>query len=471
MKVAGFAVIILLFSASAIPSSAQCARKVEALSHGELRVAPNGRYLQHRDGTPFFYLADTAWELFHRLDRKDTLKYLDDRACNGFNVIQAVALAEYDGLNVANMNGDKPLIGNNPERPNDTYFKHVDWVIEQAARRDMYIALLPTWGDKVVKMWGIGPVIFNPQNARVYGRWLGKRYANTPNLIWMLGGDRPAKGFEDVWRAMATGIKEGGAKQLMTYHPSGGSNPLEWFNASDTWLDFIGFQSGHSRRDIENYRWITLGWNSTPTRPVIDLEPRYEDHPINWDAKLGYFDGSDVRQAQYWAVFAGAAGVTYGAHPIWQFYAREREPNAHVRHTWEEALLLPGAKQLRHLRDLILRWPYFMRIPDDSIVVNNANGEEHIRATRDAEGTYALIYVPTGKPFEIRTSWAKADRFYHDWFDPRTGRRHPGGSYRRHPTLRFSPPTSGRGEDWVLVLYSSRNWPTSRILDTRASGN
>jgi hypothetical protein len=240
----------------------------------------------------------------------------------------------------------------------------------------------------------------------------------------------------------------------MTYHPSGESNPLQWFNASDTWLDFIGCQSGHSRRNIENFRWISAGWNNTPPKPVIDLEPRYEDHPIDWNAKLGYFDEADVRQAQYWAVFAGAAGITYGAHPIWQFYTRNREPIAYARHTWEEDLLLPGARQLHHLRDLILRWPYLTRIPDDSIVGNNVDGEEHIQATRDAEGTYALIYVPTGKSFEIRTSWAKANRFSYDWFDPRTGSRHLGGSYRKHPTLRFTPPSSGRGKDWVLVLYS-----------------
>lgn len=459
MKVAGFAVIILLFSASAIPSSAQCARKVETLSHGDLRASPNGRYLQHRDGTPFFYLADTAWELFHRLDRKDTLKYLDDRACNGFNVIQAVALAEHDGLNVPNMNGDKPLIENDPERPNEAYFRHIDWVIEEAARRDIYIALLPTWGDKVVKMWGIGPEIFNEQNARVYGRWLGKRYANTPNLIWMLGGDRPAKGFEDIWRAMATGIKEGGAKQLMTYHPSGESNPLEWFNATDAWLDFIGFQSGHSRRNIENYSWITLGWNSTPPRPVIDLEPRYEDHPINWDAKLGYFDDFDVRQAQYWAVFAGAAGITYGAHPIWQFYASGREPVAHARHTWEEDLGLPGAKQLRHLRDLMLSRDYVSRIPANDIVVEKTDGEDHIQATRDASGSYAMIYVPTGKTFHVRTNWANATSFNTSWFDPRSGNYRQAWARNRGPLFGFTPPSSGRGQDWVLIIESASKKP------------
>ena len=62
---------------------------------GKLRVAANQRYLQYDDGTPLFYLGDTAWELLHRLNREEAQYYLSNRAAKGFTVIQAVALAEY----------------------------------------------------------------------------------------------------------------------------------------------------------------------------------------------------------------------------------------------------------------------------------------------------------------------------------------------------------------------------------------
>ncbi|MBX5439675.1 MAG: DUF4038 domain-containing protein, partial [Thermoflavifilum sp.] len=122
-----------------------------AIKAERLRVSDNHRYLVYADGEPFFWLGDTAWELFHRLSRDSCLMYLDDRAAKGFTVIQAVILAELDGLHTPNAEGHLPLIGDDPGRPDERYFEDVDWVIEQAARRGLYIAILPTWGDKVYR--------------------------------------------------------------------------------------------------------------------------------------------------------------------------------------------------------------------------------------------------------------------------------------------------------------------------------
>jgi hypothetical protein len=139
----------------------------ERLRH-ELKVSPNHRFLIHGDGTPFFYLGDTAWELFHRLTLEESERYLENRRSKEFNVIQAVVLAETDGLNVPNQDGERPLIDNDPAKPNEAYFKHVDAVVNMAAKKDLYIGMLPAWGDKVVKAWGVGPLIFNAENARAY---------------------------------------------------------------------------------------------------------------------------------------------------------------------------------------------------------------------------------------------------------------------------------------------------------------
>lgn len=75
-----------------------------------IQVTPNGRFLQRADGAPFFYLGDTAWQLFHRLTLAESTHYLTNRAAKGFTVIQAVALAELGGLDVPNANGDLPLL-------------------------------------------------------------------------------------------------------------------------------------------------------------------------------------------------------------------------------------------------------------------------------------------------------------------------------------------------------------------------
>src|SRR6187455_945259 len=85
----------------------------------QLSVSDNKRYLVTKDGKPFFWLGDTAWELFHRLTREEADKYLKNRADNGFTVIQAVALAELDGLRVPNAYGEIPLEDFDPTRPRD----------------------------------------------------------------------------------------------------------------------------------------------------------------------------------------------------------------------------------------------------------------------------------------------------------------------------------------------------------------
>ena len=213
-----FVQLILLLSLSLAPLAARAA------DGPSLKVSENKRFLVKPDGSPFFYLGDTAWELFHRLDRTEADLFLADRAAKGFTVIQAVALAEFGGLTEPNRYGQLPLEGNDPSKPNDKYFEHVDYVVDKAASLGMFTALLPTWGDKVNKKWGQGPEIFTPQNAQAFGAYLGNRYKDRP-IIWMLGGDRPVEKPEHtaIWRAMAAGLKQGdGGRHLITYHPMGG---------------------------------------------------------------------------------------------------------------------------------------------------------------------------------------------------------------------------------------------------------
>jgi hypothetical protein len=98
----------------------------------QLRVSGNRRFLVRADGSPFSWFADTAWELFHRLTREEAAFYLNKRAEQGFTLIQAVVLAEFAGIRQPNAYGDSALIEEDPTRPNDAYFRHVDWVVAQA---------------------------------------------------------------------------------------------------------------------------------------------------------------------------------------------------------------------------------------------------------------------------------------------------------------------------------------------------
>jgi|SRR5450432_2518259 len=147
---------------------------------GKLRVAKNGHDLCFEDGYPFFWLGDTGRELFHRLTIPEIKLYLDNRASQGMNVIQAVVLAEFDGLRKPNRYGDIPFNHENTTQPNETYFKIIDSTIHLAFENGIFIGLLPTWGDKVTRNRGAGPVIFDSLKAYTYGKWIGNRNKTNP---------------------------------------------------------------------------------------------------------------------------------------------------------------------------------------------------------------------------------------------------------------------------------------------------
>jgi hypothetical protein len=429
----------------------------------QLHVHTNGHALMTEDGAPFFWLGDTAWELFHRLSREEARRYFETRQRQRFNVVQAVALAEFNGLSEPNRYGELPLFDRDPTRPNDAYFRLVDEYIDMAAAHEIYIGLLPTWGDKVAKgMWMSENVIFTPENARIYGRRLGERYRDRSNIIWIMGGDRPAvyDTYDErpVWRALAEGIREHIPHALMSYHTKGGESSSRDLH-EEPWLDVNMMQSGHGGgHDVPVWDWITDDYARTPTKPTLDGEPNYEDHPVNpwptWDPANGYFRDYDVRKQTYRSVFAGGCGVTYGHHAVWQFYAPEREVVNYADRYWTEAITRPGAEQMRRLRALIESRPLFTRIPDQSLLRSDAGaGPAHIRATRDSNGQYALIYFPQPmQTAEIDLTRLAGETARAWWYDPRSGSAQEIGVFPTTQPHAFTTPADG--PDWVLALDS-----------------
>jgi hypothetical protein len=440
----------LLLAGLSLPSAA-----------GDLGVSENGRYLVNaRSQEPFFYLGDTAWELFHRLDREQADRYLRDRASKGFTVIQAVALAELDGLNSPNAYGHRPLIENDPTRPDlrdgreNDYWDHVDFVVGRANELGLVMGLLPTWGDKWNLKWGVGPVVFGVGSAEAYGRFLGERYRDA-DVIWILGGDRNPESDEHlaITRAMARGIAAGdGGEHLMTFHPQGGSSSADWFH-DDDWLDFNMFQSGHGTRLNPNHEVTQRGRELEPTKPVLDGEPCYEDHPVDWKPEQGWFDEWDARRAAWNSMLSGAAGHTYGNHNIWQMWQEGRDPISSARTPWYEAIHHPGSAQMGHMRRLLESRPFHALLPDQSLVVgDNPPGADQVVTARGAKGDFILAYVPTGKAVKLRLDSLASGTARAWWYNPRQHAAQSAGEFVGATTLELVPPSSGRNNDWVLVL-------------------
>jgi Protein of unknown function (DUF4038)/Putative collagen-binding domain of a collagenase len=441
-----------------------------------LKVSENKRFLVYEDGKPFFWLGDTAWELFHRLNREDAERYLKNRADKGFTVIQAVAIAELDGHSDPNAYGHLPLIDLDPtkpavkEGPANDYWDLVDYIVDKANALGLTIGFLPTWGrywhDKTKET---GKPLFTMANAEVYGEWLGKRYKEK-SLVWILGGDRGVDNNEqrEILHAMARGLRKGdGGAHLVTFHPPGGNGSSTWFH-NDDWLDFNMRQNGHAAEFTGRYDNTRKDYDRTPTKPVLDGEPIYEDHPVSFKAKeLGHSISSDVRRPLYWDLFTGACGHTYGHHSVWQMWSPGKTPINNPLMPWNEAIDQAGAAQMQHGRRLMESRPFLTRIPDDSIIASNrvptsmpGAGRYRFVATRDVAGSYAMVYAPVGRKFSVRMDKITGPKVKAWWFNPRDGKATAIGTFENSGEREFTPPDYGEMIDWVLVLDdAARKYP------------
>lgn len=409
--------------------------------------------------------------MFHRLTREETILYLDARQKLEFNVIQAVAVSEFEGNKIPNRYGFLPFVDENvptpaaKDGPENDYWDHVDFVVDEANKRGMYVGFLPCWGS----YWKDGN-IFNPENARAYGEWLGKRYKDK-GIIWILGGDREVETEREraTLNAMAEGLIAGGGKRLTTFHPRG------WYSSSKSfhdapWLDFNMRQNGHDP-EYGLYSGTAYDYAREPVKPIIDGEPLYEDHPVNANAeKRGHSLAFDIRRAFYWDVFNGAFGHTYGHHSVWQWYDPDVEgvgPTNRPLYSWKEALNRPGAEQMQYGKRLIESRPFLTRVPDRDMIVPEKNrlavpgaGVRTFVATRDQEGSWAMIYIPVGRAVTIDFTRLNAEKLHMYLFNPRNGKSSDLGVVANKGKMKFTPPCVGELLDWVLVVDdASKNYP------------
>jgi hypothetical protein len=81
-------------------------------------------------------------------------------------------------------------------------------------------------------------------------------------------------------------------------------------------------------------------------------------------------------------------------------------------------------------------------------------------ATRDFDGTYAMVYAPVSRPFTVRMSKIAGSKVRAWWFNPRDGSTTPAGTFDNTGERTFEPPGRGEMTDWVLVLDdAARNYP------------
>jgi hypothetical protein len=427
------------------PTAVERARRVAPTSSG-LSVSPNHRYLVNSDGTPFFYMADTAWHLFNKTTRGQADQYLETRAAQGFTVIQAEINAHF-----RDVYRHWAFTNNDVTRPNEAFFQNMDYMIRRANSLGMYVALVPLDSE-----WSANG-IFNKNNVYQFGRYLGRRYAND-KIIWVLGGDVSGNVGDGVamWRELAAGITRGAAnkdesKVLMTFHPTYAQSSSQWFQ-NDSWLDFNAIQSGHSFNRA-NYDMVSADYGKNPQKPVIDIEGAYEDIPAGIRKGNPRLTDYDVRKAAYASVFAGSFGVTFGNNNVWQFVTSPGSKRNLASTKWQDALVTMGAYSMKYIKRLMMSRPMLNRVPDQSLVAGTTYGAaDRIQATRAGDGSYAFVYTASGKSVTVNLNRLSGTRVTARWYNPRAGKSVYLGVYAKSGARTFKAPSSGVNNDWVLVL-------------------
>lgn len=417
-----------------------------------LRVSENRRYLEDAAGTPFLVVGDTPWSLIAQLNEADIARYLDDRAQRGFTALIVNLLEHKFGSKApAKLDGVAPFLEPGDfTQPNPAYFDYAHRAVAAAGERGLSVWLCPAylgWGGKdegffqEIKAAGRAAL-------RGYGRFVGARFKDLPNLVWMMGGDY-ALPAEERWAGeeLALGLREGGAEQLMTAH-GGQTSATETFG-DQSWLAVDTVY----RYQPDLWRPLRAAWLNEPTRPFVMIESAYEgEHQAAPDR---------IRRQAWWPMLCGACGQFFGNNPIWYFDGpgftdRKSAP------TWQQALDLPGSRDMARLGRLFRQYPWWRLVPDVGdrlIAAGGGDGAEKATAAHTPDWKLALLYV-AGDGRGVRALTLDLSsfpgpvtaRWYNPAQDAPLALHNPPLSNSPGQVLR-TPGDNGTGaNDWVLVL-------------------
>ncbi|MBX2925505.1 MAG: glycoside hydrolase family 140 protein [Chitinophagaceae bacterium] len=415
-----------------------------------LKVSDNTRYLVDQKGKPFFYNGDTGWMLFLRLTKEETRQYLSDRKNKHFTAIQTM---------LTGFATFKDAIREKPFRDstdlasiNESYFDHVEWVVQQAESMGLLMSIAPLWAGCCGEGFGgkgaVGPRSIlsdnGPQKCRAFGEYIGKRFAKYNNIIWIMGGDIDPFEDREVMNELALGIKSQARHHLLTYHASSSHSSTDvwpdtsWLDVVMTYTYFRGFNKAWNKNQPDVYEVNYKEYAKQPVKPFFLGESTYEGEHDAWGSPV------QVRKQAYWSVLSGGTGNAYGS-PLWR-----------MDNNWKRQLELPGGNSLQYFYKLFQSKKWFELMPDStsSVITSGAGkfaGNDYAVAAKHQKGKYIIAYIPSGRTFTINTSGIRGSKLKASWYNPANGETTLEGKYRNKGELSFTTPDAN---DWVLVVES-----------------
>jgi hypothetical protein len=409
-----------------------------------------------QNSQPFFFLADTASRISHRLNRQEVDFYLTKRAQQGFTtILMAAVRAHPSEWSLPNQYGDRPFIndditrpaitaGNNPNDPSEyDWWDHIDYIIDTAAEKGLTVALVPF----AVSNAGSGFTYLNTSNAETYGYFIGKRYKDRSNIVWVLGWDNDPTTAEKeaVWNLMAKGITEGVAgvedysKTIMTFHPEKLSST--WFHNAP-WLDINMIQPYLD----PIHTLITNDYNLSPVKPTGIGEGFYE---LGSRSDGTTASALTIRKEAYWSFLAGGY-YTYGNMSIWHF----GDQPASIPH-WTTAIDTASAQQMTIFKNFLTAREWWKYVPRQSVFASGMACDTTLNAAaRSTDGRSILIYLSSPTTVSIRMNDIAQAPVRAEMMNPATGEQQFIGTFANSGTQQFTTPAGW--EDAVLLLESNK---------------
>ena len=436
--------------------------------HGPIRVSDTRTFLEHADGTPFFWLADTGWNAALLSTPEEFDHYIAERRRQKFTAVQWVvtqwrASPHGDRLN------ELAFTGNERIAINPAFFQRLDARMDALNRAGLLSAPVMLWAIGGGSNPAVNPGYSLPEDQAIklaqymVARWQGH------DVLWILPGDGDYRGeraekWKRIGRAvfaastrMETPARSGqGPHAPVVLHPGGMHWVLREFQ-NESWVGIHGYQSGHGD-DEKTLRWMTEGppsrdWTIEPRRPFINLEPPYENH-LAYQSKKP-ISPLVVRRAVYWSLLnAPTAGVTYGGHGVWGWDDGTQPPTDHkgsgIPLPWKQALTMPGAEQMAHVASLFTSIDFWRLRPAQHVLAEQPGTEtatRFIMAAATPKGDLLVAYTPEGPTIVFKAAGVPRGRA--TWHNPRTGERTTASALRTEDVVRFDAPGAG---DWVLVV-------------------
>ena len=424
--------------------------------HGPVRVSRNRRFLEHADGTPFFWLADTGWNAALHSTPDDWQYYIKERARQRFTAVQWVTTQWRAAPNGDRLN-ELAYSGTDRIAVNPAFFQRLDAKAAALDRAGLLNVPVLLWAIGGGSNPAINPGFSLPEDQAIrLAQYMIARW-QAYDVVWILPGDGDYRGDRaEKWKRIGRAVFAEGGHAPVVLHPGGMHWVLREFQ-DETWLDVHGYQSGHGDDD-KTLRWMIEGppskdWTVEPVRPFINLEPPYEYHLAYQSRKP--ITPEIVRRAVYWSLLnAPTAGVTYGGHGVWGWDDGTKtpadHPNTGIALPWRKAILMPGAEQMAHVASLFTSIDFWRLRPAPDAIASQPGSmtpADFIAASASETRELLVAYSPGPRTIELRASMVPKGPS--TWHNPRTGARTKAAGVHADAVVRFDTPAEG---DWALVI-------------------